>query len=117
MSLSPPTKEVDGTGLIEWDPWLKPYAEALRQRYARYQATLSRLTTAFGSLEAASRGHEYFGLNRGTQDGRPGVWYREWAPGASALFLTGDFNQWNRQSHPLARDEFGTWSYRFQGNR
>ncbi|HPD31321.1 MAG TPA: alpha amylase C-terminal domain-containing protein [Phycisphaerae bacterium] len=110
MAISLPTTEQDGTGLIKWDPWLRPYAEALRQRYARYRAGLDRLVSAFGSLDAASRGHEYFGLNKGTHEGRPGVWYREWAPGATGLFLTGDFNGWNRQSHPLTRDEFGVWS-------
>ncbi|MGO8671038.1 MAG: alpha amylase C-terminal domain-containing protein, partial [Capsulimonadaceae bacterium] len=39
-----------------------------------------------------------------------GVWYREWAPGADQLFLIGDFNDWNRDSHPLVRNEWGVWS-------
>ena len=71
----------DGTGLIAIDPWLAPYAEALRHRYHNYQATLRRIEEAFGSLAGISHGHEYFGFNRGECDGRPGVWYREWAPG------------------------------------
>ena len=34
-------------------------------------------------------GYKYFGLNRGEHDGKTGIWYREWAPGArvSALCL------------------------------
>ncbi len=110
MRVSPDKQRTDGTGLIEWDPWLEPYADRLRHRYARYQAALKRLVAAFGSLDNLSRGHEYFGLNRGQHEGRSGVWYREWAPGAQALFLVGDFNDWNEKSHPLVRDEFGIWS-------
>lgn len=100
----------DGMGLIRLDPWLTPFAEQLRQRYGLYQATRQRIVAAEGSLADFSRGHEYFGLTRGQRDGEPGVWYREWAPGAQALFLTGDFNGWNRGSHPLTRDERGVWS-------
>jgi 1,4-alpha-glucan branching enzyme len=100
----------DGTGLIAIDPWLAPYAEALRHRYRNYQATLRRIEEAFGSLAGISHGHEYFGFNRGECDGRPGVWYREWAPGAHVLHLAGDFNGWNRTTHPLVRDAYGVWS-------
>ncbi len=36
--------------------------------------------------------------------------YREWAPGAKALHLIGDFNGWNRESHPCQMDQYGVWS-------
>ncbi len=100
----------DGTGLIALDPWLEPYADALRHRYARYRQRLEEIIAAEGSLERFSCGHEYFGFNRGERDGQPGIWYREWAPGAQGLYLTGDFNSWDRRDHPLTRDEFGVWS-------
>ena len=106
----PPPPVIDGTGLIQQDPWLKPYADHLRARYKRYRDRLDAIVHAEGSLEQFTRGHEYFGLNRGEHDGQAGVWYREWAPGAKALYLTGDFNDWNRQSHPLHRNQFGVWS-------
>jgi 1,4-alpha-glucan branching enzyme len=57
-----------------------------------------------------SQGHHYFGFNRGEHDGKPGIWYREWAPAARSLQLVGDFNDWDRHRHPLARDQFGVWS-------
>ncbi|HSW44830.1 MAG TPA: alpha amylase C-terminal domain-containing protein [Phycisphaerae bacterium] len=103
-------KPIDGTGLIELDPWLKPYADSLRWRYTRYQETLKRLCAGGRSLLDVSRGYLYFGLNRGECEGRPGVWYREWAPGAGYLALVGDFNGWNREAHPMARDDHGIWS-------
>ena len=39
-------------------------------------------------------GYKHYGLNRGTHDGKAGLWYREWAPGAKALALVGEFNDW-----------------------
>jgi 1,4-alpha-glucan branching enzyme len=33
----------------------------------------------------------------------------EWCPGAEALFLRGDFNDWNRISHPFKKLDFGKW--------
>ncbi|HOB74949.1 MAG TPA: alpha amylase C-terminal domain-containing protein [Phycisphaerae bacterium] len=105
-----PKKRLDGTGLIEHDPWLAPYAEALRRRFKKYQDRLAEITRAEGSLLDFAGGHHYFGLNRGFNDGQPGVWYREWAPGAEALSLIGDFNGWDRHANPLVRDQFGVWS-------
>ncbi|QOV88287.1 alpha-amylase family glycosyl hydrolase [Humisphaera borealis] len=100
----------DGTGLIAHDPWLEPYRDRLRDRYSHYTYIAGKIAEAGGLLGQVSQGHHYFGLNRGEKDGVAGVWYREWAPAAYALFLTGDFNGWDRRSHPLARDEFGTWA-------
>jgi 1,4-alpha-glucan branching enzyme len=101
--------EPDGTGLIALDPWLEPHRDSLRHRYSHYRWMKSELPGG-DLLGSASQGHKYFGFNRGVAEGRAGVWYREWAPGAHALFLCGDFNGWNRGSHPLARDEWGVWS-------
>ncbi len=112
MSKSPSVttpQATDGTALIAQDPWLEPFATALRLRYSRLRQKLQDIESVFDSLDAFSQGHRYFGFNRGKSDGRPGLWYREWAPGAHGLFLIGDFNQWDRQAHPLERDEFGTW--------
>ena len=103
-------KRTDGTGLIDLDPWLEPYAEALRFRYQYYLRKLREIEEAAGSLEEFSRGDEYYGFNRGTHEGQPGVWFREWAPGARELHLIGDFNDWNRESEPLDRDQYGVWS-------
>lgn len=100
----------DGTGLIKRDAWLEPYADDLRRRYSHYQRTLGRVAAAAGSLAEFGRGYAHFGLNRGECEGRPGVWYREWAPSAIAMSLTGDFNGWDRLAHPLRPDESGVWS-------
>lgn len=100
----------DGTGLLALDPWLEPYSHQLRQRHAHYEALRGRIEADGGLLGPISQGHHFYGFTRGEQSGQPGVWYREWAPGAHQLHLAGDFNGWNRSSHPLARDEQGVWS-------
>ncbi|KAI7800313.1 hypothetical protein IRJ41_000186 [Triplophysa rosa] len=35
--------------------------------------------------------------------------FKEWAPAAEALFLTGDFNGWDNFAHPYQKKEFGKW--------
>ena len=99
----------DGTGLIEIDPYLKPHAKQLRQRYDHYQRTKAQFKHEGGLTGDVSKGHHYLGFTRGEKDGQPGVWYREWAPGAKHLALIGDFNDWHRDAHPMQRDDFGVW--------
>lgn len=101
----------DGTSLIELDPWLEPYSDKLRERFAYYQRFRKRIDEEDrgGLMGQISLGHRYFGFNRGEMDRQGGVWYREWAPGADYLALIGDFNDWNRDAHPLVRDEHGVW--------
>ncbi|MDR3706670.1 MAG: alpha amylase C-terminal domain-containing protein [Capsulimonadaceae bacterium] len=96
--------------LTQSDPWLAPYADRLRDRMGHYWYRHSRIDDNGGLLGPISQGHKYFGFNRGERHGEPGVWYREWAPAAKSLHLTGDYNGWDRQSEPLERDEFGIWS-------
>jgi 1,4-alpha-glucan branching enzyme len=96
-------------GLIKQDPWLEPYADRIRERMAHYYATLARIDKTGGLLGEISQGHHYFGFNRGEFHGKPGVWYREWAPGALQLRVIGDFNNWDRFGNPMVRDEFGAW--------
>lgn len=100
----------DGTGLCRRDGLLHAHAQELRERQRRFLESYARLEAAGGLLGQVSQGHRYFGLNRGSSEGRAGIWYREWAPGAKQLYLMGDFNGWNRTSHPLSRDDFGVWS-------
>src|SRR5215210_2611813 len=103
----------DGAGLVALDPWLEPYSGRLAERQIHYRNVLRQFDATGGLLGQISQGHHYFGLNRGELYGKPGVWYREWAPGALQLRVIGDFNGWDRWSHPMTRDEFGVWSLFF----
>jgi len=96
--------------MIELDPWLAPYAQKLKDRCRFFQESVAKFDNTGGLLGQVSQGHHYFGFNRGELWGKPGVWYREWAPQALQLRVIGDFNQWDRMAHPMVRDEFGVWS-------
>lgn len=95
--------------LVKDDPWLEPYTEDIRQRRQRYHDRLKLIESENGSLEAFSSSHETYGIH---YDASAKGWrYREWAPRAAQLWLIGDFNEWNRESHPLTRcdGDSGDW--------
>lgn len=93
--------------LIEQDPWLEPSEKDVQERYDRYETKLQEIERDFGSLSEIANGYAYFGINYDPK--RKGWTYREWAPEANALFLIGDFNNWEQFSHPLEKNEFGIW--------
>ena len=103
-------KPTDGTAIVQIDPTLGPYSHQLRERHAYYLSVKRKIEDAGGLLGPVSQGHKYFGLNRGELYGRPGIWYREWAPAALQLRLIGDFNYWDRNRDPMVRDQYGVWS-------
>lgn len=91
--------------LLDYDPWLEPYERDISARYNRLVHTQRHLVAQYGSLSEFASGHLYFGFHETPE----GWWYREWAPSAHGLFLMGDFNGWDRNSHPLHRRELGAW--------
>jgi len=93
--------------LIQTDPWLEGSANDIEERYNRFKSRLEEIEKDFGTIENFADGYNHFGIN---YDDRQKRWvYREWAPQAKALFLTGSFNDWNPSSHPLKRNDFGIW--------
>lgn len=56
------------------------------------------------SVHPRAQGHHTFGFQRGEGC----TVYREWAPGAGAAQLIGDFNGWNGTW--MEKNEFGVWS-------
>lgn len=78
------------------DPYLAPFAEIIHKRAALAEQRADELSRGPGSLAEFACAHEYYGLHK-TDDG----WvFREWAPNAAAIWLVGDFSEWQ------ARDEF-----------
>lgn len=93
--------------LVKHDPWLEPVADDVKNRYLRYETRLKEINKNFGSLKKFADAYNYYGINY--DKNARGWFYREWAPKANALFLMGDFNDWNRRSHPLTCNEYGVW--------
>ena len=93
------------------DPLLKNYSRDLDQRMTNYETKKAQLVKEGQSLADFANGHLYFGLHKVKE----GWIYREWAPAAEAVYLTGDFNNWDRRSHPLTKLENGVWELKLSG--
>ena len=83
--------------IIKMNPCLQPFAADLQMRMDNYKATKKALLTDGKTLSEFANGHRYFGLHPVEN----GWYYREWAPGAQAMYLTGDFCGWDRYAHPM----------------
>ena len=79
--------------IVESDPHLLPYADAIYGRYEYCKSVEKKLTRGAQNLSNFASGYLYFGLHQ-TADG----WvFREWAPNATMIYLIGDFNGWKKQ--------------------
>jgi len=98
--------------ILSIDPWLKPYANEIDMRMERYNDIRKKLLSEKTDLVSFANGYMFYGFQR-TDSG----WiYREWLPGADEVHLIGDFNEWNRSSHPLRKiDEAGNWEIALEG--
>ena len=93
------------------DPWLAPHSGDIELRMNRFKEKRWQIAGGAETLTEFANGALYFGFHR-TEDG----WvFREWMPGADEVHLVGDFNKWNRESHPLDRGENGMWEIVMKG--
>lgn len=102
--------------LLQDDPYLQPYQQALQGRYDyvcnRYQALAGN-----NSLKDWANGHLYFGLHfiESKKSDVESHWVlREWAPNATAIYLKGDMNGWQKSEayrlRPIGNGVWeGTW--------
>ena len=76
-----------------------------------YREKLEALLQPGQSLEDFANGYDYFGFHRTNT----GWFYREWAPGAEHMYLTGDFCSWDRRAFPMQRLPGGVWEIFLEG--
>lgn len=89
------------------DPLLEPYLPVIRRRHGK--SVLKELEFTGGRnrrLSEVFNNHLYFGLHR-----KPDGWvFREWAPNATAIYLIGESNEWQkREEFRLHRLDGGVW--------
>lgn len=94
--------------IIKNDPWLEPYSDAISGRY-QYALDREEVLTGGNGLSEFADGYLFFGLQK-----NPDCWtFREWAPNATAIYLTGDFNNWQkRDDYRLQKTEAEVWEIR-----
>ncbi len=90
--------------IVKNDEWLQPFEQAIQGRHDHALYKANELTGGKGSLSDFADGHLYFGLHRTARQ-----WVlREWAPNATAIYLTGTFNDWQEQPEYAFRRLPGT---------
>ena len=91
---------------IQDDPWLSAYDEDFLRRRVKYLSTLTRVSGA-PSLLGFANAHKFYGLHQTAE----GWTFREHAPNATAIYLTGDATDWQDKPEyalrPLA--SHGDW--------
>jgi 1,4-alpha-glucan branching enzyme len=88
------------------DAWLEPFIHAIDGRFKKCQSKEKQLAGS-KKLKDFALGHHYYGLHRTVE----GWIFREWAPNASAIFLTGSFTEWKEKSDfSMSRiNDYGDW--------
>jgi len=96
--------------ILQIDPTLTPFERDINLRMKNYKRTKKELLGG-QSITDFANAHHYFGFHR-TETG----WvYREWAPAADAMYLTGDFNNWDAAGCPMQRLDGGVFEIHLEG--
>ena len=98
--------------IIDLNPQLQHFAGDIDLRMFLYRATKERILKEGQTLNDFANAHNYYGFHH--VDG--GWYYREWAPAAHQLYLEGEFNNWNKTSHPLTRIDEENWEIYLEGD-
>ena len=97
--------------ILEIDPYLKDFEQDINLRMDNYKSKRKELLGRKRSLSSFANGHNYFGFHR-----VKGGWvYREWAPAAESMFLTGDFNGWDIYACPMTKLDNGVFEVELKG--
>lgn len=57
-------------------------APPLQYRWNVFKNIRAHIDNTEGGMDKFTKAYMHFGLNRGEHEGKVGMWYREWAPGA-----------------------------------
>lgn len=102
---------IDNLKMFENDPYLENFKDDIQLRIDSYAQKRQDLVGKKGKLSSIANFHEYYGF----QKTRTGWIYRDWAPAADEVLLTGDFNNWDNNSHKLERIDENTWEISIKG--
>ncbi len=98
--------------IIQNDPSLAPFEADLQLRMDRHKQTKSALLSKGMKLKDFANGHLFYGFH----PVKGGWYYREWAPGAQQMYLTGDFCGWDRHAYPMENKGNGVFELFLPGD-
>ncbi|KAF9464887.1 glycoside hydrolase family 13 protein [Collybia nuda] len=101
-----PNIPLNPKAILELDGYLEPNVPAIIHRHNIFRQWKNTIEQHEGGYDKFTQGYRRFGFNVAS-NGQ--MVYREWAPNAVEAYLIGDFNEWNRTSHPMKKDSFGVW--------
>lgn len=91
---------------IERDPLLEPFRYTIEKRYRDFVLREVGFTEEKRKLAEAFNSYLYYGMHYSPE----GWVFREWAPHATALYLFGDFSDWQkREEYRLQSVGSGNW--------
>ena len=91
--------------ILSIDKELLPYQQDIQLRMNNYEKKKTQLLAPGETLADFANGYLFYGFHRTDA----GWYYREWAPGAEKLYLTGDFCGWDRHAYPMEKKENGVF--------
>ena len=97
--------------ILEKMPELRPFEGDLNLRMDLYRQKKSQILGGNQRLIDFANAYAWYGFHKESD----GWVYREWAPGADEVYLTGDFNNWQWTATPLTRLENGNWEVHLSG--
>ncbi len=96
--------------ILAMNPSFQHFEADLLQRVKNFESTHKAIVKN-GTLADFANAHLFYGFHR-----EPGGWvYREWAPAAEKMYLTGDFCGWDRYAHPMIKKENGVFELHLKG--
>ncbi|XP_033215036.1 1,4-alpha-glucan-branching enzyme isoform X2 [Belonocnema kinseyi] len=99
--------------LLDRDPYLKQYENDIRRRYALFKDYVDKIEAGEKSIQNFSGGYKKFGIHINDDNSVTAI---EWAPAAQEVYLTGDFNNWDRTKTPYKKLEYGKWELNLSPN-
>jgi len=99
--------------ILRYDAALQPYEQDIALRMQRYENKKKELLLGDQTLTEFANGSAYFGFHKV----RNGWYYREWAPAAEEMYLTGDFCGWDRRAYPMKKKPGGVFELFIRGRR
>lgn len=106
------TKKPQHIGLVNNDPYLEPFEDAIRGRHDHAVWMENHLTGGRKTLAQFASGYMYYGLHKLSR----GWVFREWAPNATAIYMVGDFSNWKEDEQFRAKriEGTGNWELRLK---